>query len=1085
MFQKIDVKQSFPLLEQSIETWWRDRGIIARALAHGDRARPFVFFEGPPTANGRPGIHHMEARTSKDVIMRYRRMRGQMVIGARAGWDTHGLPVELEVERQLGLNGKPEIETYGIAAFNALCKESVWTYVQEWEYLTARIAFWIDLDHPYITYENPYIESLWWILKRFWEQGLLFRDHKVTMHCPRCGTSLSDHEVSQGFVDGVDDPCIWVRFLHRTSSHALDEQLAGAAFLVWTTTPWTLPANVALAVKPAASYLLVASTAGSHTERLILGAPLAEQVLGADNFTVLATFAGHDLCDLRYEQLFHGVPGSGEQVDLSAAYRVVTDDMVSLEDGSGIVHIAPAYGDLEVGRAHGLPTLFSVDLAGLTLPAFQAEGFGGLFFKQADPLITRNLQERQLLWRAERIRHSYPFCWRCSTPLLYYARPSWYIRTTARREQLLKNNALIDWVPGHIKEGRFGNWLEQNVNWALSRERYWGTPLPIWICDVCERVTVIGSVADLSAHAGRDLRQLDLHRPQVDEIVWACPDCQRGTCRRIPDVADCWFDSGAMPIAQWHYPFENQALFEQAGQADFITEAIDQTRGWFYTLHAISTLLFDRPAYKHVICLGHILDEQGEKMSKSRGNVVDPWQVLATCGADAIRWFMCASAPPYNPRTFSLSLVAQMQHRVLLPLWHTCAFFVTYANIDGWQPPVAGRDPWEGVELQVLDRWVLARLNVLVDKVTTLLEQYDLFGPTRAIEQFLAVLTNWYVRRTRRRFWKSEHDIEKQAAYLSLYTCVTTLIRLVAPFTPYISEALYQNLVVGQQADAPVSVHLADYPVAQPLWIDQQLLTDMELLIDIVRLGRAARQNAGLRVRQPLGELLVRVTRQQGSATDLRRFESELCEELNVKAVRFLSGDDDLVDYAFKPNLPVLGKRQSRLIPLIRRALSELQGEDAARAASLLASGQPIELLPDGNLICLQPDEVLILATAPAGYAVAREDDLVVALSTALTSELLQEGLARDLVRQIQDARRSAGLAITDQIALVVQVHAGLTLEPLLAAYGAYIRAETQASTLTCGPLPTGFFAVEIELDGERATIGLQRQGKAGTGPGV
>jgi isoleucyl-tRNA synthetase len=1085
MFQEIDVKQSFPLLEQRIEQWWRDRGIIARTLAHGDRARPFVFFEGPPTANGRPGIHHVEARTSKDVIMRYRRMRGQLVIGARAGWDTHGLPVELEVERQLGLNGKPEIETYGIAAFNALCKESVWTCVQEWERLTARIAFWIDLDHPYITYENPYIESLWWILQRFWEQGLLFRDHKVTMHCPRCGTSLSDHEVSQGFQDEVDDPSIWVRFRHRASGHVLDEHLAGAAFLVWTTTPWTLPANVALAVKAAASYLLVASTGGSHTERLILGAPLAEQVLGAGNFTVLATFAGQDLCDLRYEQLFRGVPGVGEQVDLSTAYRLVADDMVSLEDGSGIVHIAPAYGDLEVGRAYGLPTLFSVDLAGQTLPAFQAEGFGGLFFKQADPLITRNLQERQLLFRAARIRHSYPFCWRCSTPLLYYARPSWYIRTTARKEQLLKNNALINWVPGHIRAGRFGNWLEQNVNWALSRERYWGTPLPIWICDACEHVTVIGSVADLSAHAGRDLRELDLHRPSVDEIVWACPDCQQGTCRRIPDVADCWFDSGAMPIAQWHYPFENQALFEQAGQADFITEAIDQTRGWFYTLHAISTLLFDRPGYKNVICLGHILDEQGEKMSKSRGNVVDPWPVLAACGADATRWFMCASAPPYNARTFSLPLVAEMQRRFLLPLWHTCAFFVTYANIDGWQPPAVGRDPWEGVELQGLDRWVLTRLNMLVGEVTALLEQYDLFGPTRAIEQFLQVLSNWYVRRTRRRFWKRGHDAEKQAAYLTLYTCVTTLTRLVAPFAPYISEALYQNLVVGHQAGAPASVHLADYPVAQPLSIDHQLLTDMELLMDTVRLGRAARQNAGLRVRQPLRELLVRVTRQRHSVAQLRRFESELREELNVKVVRFLSGDDGLVDYTFKPNLPVLGKRHGRLIPLIRRALSELQGEAAARAASLLADGRSIELLLDGQVVCLQPDEVLILATTPAGYAVAREDDLVVALNTTLTPELRQEGLARDLVRQVQDARRSAGLAITDQIDLVVHAHTGLTLEPLLAAYGAYIRAETQARTLTCGPLPADFFALEIELAGKRATLGLLCQGRSGTGPGV
>lgn len=1072
MFQEIRTKQSFPLLEQAIGQWWQDRGIVQKVLEHGDRANPFVFFEGPPTANGRPGVHHIEARTSKDTVIRYRRMRGQYVLGARGGWDTHGLPVELEVEKLLGFHGKPDIEKYGIAEFNQVCKKSVWNYVQEWERLTDRIAFWIDLKKPYITYQNEYIESLWWILKCFWDQGLLFRDYKVTMHCPRCGTSLSDHEVSQGFKDDVDDPSTWVRFRHQVSGLAIDEQLAGAAFLVWTTTPWTLPANVALAVRPGANYVLVEYTGEKEPERLILAELVAERVLGERPFTLLATFTGEQLRDLRYENLFTGVPGVGEQVDWAHTYRVVTDDSVSLGDGSGIVHIAPAYGDLEIGRTHGLPTLFSVDLAGLTLPNFHDSGFGGLFFKQADLVITRHLEERGLLFRDERVRHSYPFCWRCETPLLYYARRSWYIRTTARKEQLLKNNEMINWVPEHIKHGRFGNWLEHNIDWALSRERYWGTPLPIWVCDHCEQTTVIGSVAELSEKAGRDLQELDLHRPYVDEIRWVCRDCGQGTYHRILDVADCWFDSGSMPVAQWHYPFENQELIALAGQADYISEAIDQTRGWFYTLHAVSTLLFGRPAYKNVICLGHILDATGEKMSKTRGNVVDPWQLIETYGVDSTRWFMCASAPPYNPRNFALSSVGEVQRRFLLTLWNMYVFFVTYSNVDGWQPP-ASRDSWAVAELQLIDRWALARLNVLVNDVTAMLEHYDIHGPTREIERFTEDLSNWYVRRNRRRFWKTEKDGGKQAAYLTLYTCLTTLAKLMAPFTPYISEALYQNLVAGSDSTVPESVHLANWPVADISLVDQQLLHDMDTLIEVVSLGRSVRQRSGLRVRQPLSELLVRVTRSTVHADSLGRFEDELREELNVKRVRFVSVEDGLVEYSFKPNLPVLGKKYGRLLPAIRAALSALRGEAASRVARLLEAGQPIDLHIADQLLHLQPDEVLMTATSLTGYA--EREGLAVALNTMLTPELELEGLARDLVRLVQDARKSADFTITDRINLVLHQHAELNLEHVLKTYAEYIRTETLASTLTIGPLPAGYFAVEITLQGGKATLGIQR----------
>ncbi|GHO59783.1 isoleucine--tRNA ligase [Ktedonobacter robiniae] len=1068
MFKEIETRQSFPALEQQVEQWWQEHGVVEKVLAHGDRKQPFVFFEGPPTANGRPGVHHIESRTSKDVVIRYRRMRGQYILGARGGWDTHGLPVELEVEKQLGFSGKPDIEKYGIAEFNKACKESVWNYVQEWERLTNRIAYWIDLKDPYITYTNEYIESLWWILRTFWDRGLLFRDYKVTMHCPRCGTSLSDHEVSQGFEDNVDDPSVWVRFRVRQTGHELASQLAGASLLVWTTTPWTLPANVAVAVKPDADYVLVEY----KDERLLLVQALADKVLGEGTYTVLATFKGNQLRDLRYENLFKGVPGVGEQVDWENTYCVIADDYVSLEDGSGLVHIAPAYGDLEIGRTHGLPTLFSVDLAGNTLSAYDELGFGGLFFKKADPVITRNLKERGLLFKGERVRHSYPFCWRCHTPLLYYAKPSWYVRTTKFRDEMLSNNEQINWVPEHIKTGRFGNWLENNVDWALSRERYWGTPLPIWICDKCEKTDVVGSVAELSQKAGRDLKELDLHRPYVDEITWGC-ECGGGY-HRVPDVADCWFDSGSMPVAQWHYPFENEEIFAQAGQADYISEAIDQTRGWFYTLHAISTLLFDRPAYKNVICLGHILDARGEKMSKSRGNVVNPWELLESYGADSTRWFMCASAPPYNSRNFSFDLVNEMQRQFLLTLWNTYAFFVTYANIDGWQAPTEG-DPFAGAELQLIDHWILARLNALIGDVTGMLDNYDIHGPTRQMVSFIEDLSNWYVRRNRRRFWKAESDQDKHAAYLTLYTCLTTLAKLMAPFTPYVSESLYQNLVASQNPSAPQSVHMAEWPVANPARLDSQLVTDMGLLLETVNLGRSARQNASLRIRQPLSELLIRLTRSNATVEGLRRFESELRDELNIKSVRFLGVEDGLVEYYFKPNLPVLGKKHGRLIPQVRSALSALTGEAATQAAHKLEKGESVAIEVNGQELQLVSEDVLVFATSPEGYAVAESDGLVVALNTTVSPELAQEGIARDLVRLIQDARKSAGFSITDRIQVRLQPEGKLDLQAVLNSHSSVISSETLANSLELGASNGGYHTTIAELEGGNVTIAVQR----------
>jgi len=1094
-FKDVDTKLAFPVLEQSIERWWKERGIIERALASGDKTRPFVFFEGPPTANGRPGVHHIESRATKDIIIRYRRMRGQHVIGARGGWDTHGLPVEIEVEKELGFNGKPDIEKYGIAQFNKACKASVQRYIAEWERMTDRIAFWIDMENPYSTYDNTYIESLWWIMKSFWDNGLLFRDYKVTMHCPRCGTSLSDHEVSLGFEDDVDDPSVWLRFRHQPSGHPLDDQLSGAAFVAWTTTPWTLPANVALAVNPGALYVLVALSpqpalpSAGEGERLVLAEALAAQVLGEGSYTVLATFDGEALRDARYERLFDGVPGAGATPDLERAYRVVADDFVSLEDGTGIVHIAPAYGDLEIGRKYNLPTLFSVDLAGHTMPQFDALGFGGLFFKQADPLISRNLKERGLLFRSGRVKHSYPFCWRCKTPLLYYAKPSWYIRTTAKKDRLLANNAQIDWVPEHIKRGRFGNWLENNVDWALSRERYWGTPLPIWVSEDGKHMECIGSLAELEQKAGRSLKDLDLHRPYVDEITWPAPD-GGGQMRRIPDVADCWFDSGAMPVAQWHYPFENQELFEVAGQADYISEAIDQTRGWFYTLHALSTLLFDRPAYQHVICLGHILDVKGEKMSKSRGNVIDPWQLLESYGADATRWYMFATAPPYNARRFAPEHVGEVLRQFLLTLWNTYAFFVTYANLDGWTPERSNVRTLNVETSSPVDRWALSRLNALVRDVTESFERYDIHTPAKQIESFVEELSNWYVRRNRRRFWKAEDDADKHAAYQTLYTCLTTLARLMAPFMPFVSEALYQNLVRGwelgvgdqgvdavtptpnSQLPTPESVHLAAWPEYDEALIDEDLLTDTALLLEAISLGRAARRGAGLKVRQPLGELWVRVP--AGAAEGLRRFEADLRDELNIKSVRYLGSSADLVEYRFKPNLRVVGKKYGKLVPALTAALRELSGEPAREAARAVEAGQTVGLVVEGQALQLQSDEVLVESSSPEGYAVAEAGGVLVALNTAMTPELRQEGIARELVRNIQDARKSAGFAISDRIAVHLGGVAGEEeLETTVRQWGDYIRAETLADDLILDAPKEGAHTESLEIDGRTLTVGV------------
>lgn len=1065
MFQPVDAKVVFPRLEEEILAWWKAERIVEQSLEGNKNGPKFVFFEGPPTSNGRPGIHHVISRSFKDIILRYRAMQGYHIIGRREGWDTHGLPVEIEVEKELGFNGKPDIEKFGIAAFNEKCKESVWRYIQDWRKMTERIAYWLD-PNGYITYENWYIESEWQIFRRLWDQNLLFRDYKVTMHCPRCGTSLSDHEVSQGFKDNVDDPSVWIKFRVQGpggsgDSHPLAEELGGASFVAWTTTPWTLPANVAICVKPDAHY----AQATVDGERLVMAAALIKSVLGED-VEIERTWEGKDLVGLRYDNLFEGVPGAGDDVNWDQAYRVIADEFVSLEDGTGIVHIAPAYGDLEIGRKYDLPTLFSVDLSGQTMAEFESLGFAGKFFKEADPLITANLKERGLLLRSARVRHSYPFCWRCGTPLLYYAKRSWYIRTTARRQELIDNNQKINWVPDHIKDGRFGNWLVNNIDWAVSRERYWGTPLPIWISEDGQHMECIGSVAELETKVGRNLKELDLHRPYVDDLTWEAPN-GHGTMRRIPDVADAWYDSGSMPLAQWHYPFENSELLDTAYPADYICEAVDQTRGWFYTLHAVSTLLYNQPAFKNVICLGHILDAEGQKMSKSKGNIVDPWSVINQQGVDALRWYLFTASPPGNPRRFSNDLVNESLRKFMLTLWNTYSFFVTYANLDGWTPQANTKG-----DLQLIDKWALAALNILVRDVTKALEEYDVTGAARRVEQFIDELSNWYVRRNRRRFWKSETDGDKEAAYATLYTCLVTVSKLVAPFAPFISESIYRNLVARSDSNVASSVHLASWPEVDESLIDERLVADTQVLLSAVSLGRAARKSANLKVRQPLSELWLRAP-SNDQTEGLRRFEDELRDELNIKEVRYLDANSTVVEYRFKPNLRLVGKKYGKQVPALTAALKALEGDAARSAAQQLEAGQPLSLQIEGGELNVLAEEVLVETSSPEGYAVAEENGVLVALNINVTPELRLEGIARDLVRNIQDARKNADLDISDQITIFIDAPA---LREAVTTWGDYIKVETLGTDLVLGGAPEGAHSEQFELEGNNVTIAIVPQ---------
>ena len=1006
MFDVVSSRVSFPDLDAQVLEYWKERDVFRRSVDERPDAPLFMMYEGPPTANGSPGIHHVLARVFKDVICRYRTMKGCRV-PRKGGWDTHGLPVEMAVEQELGLSSKRDIEEYGIAEFNQRCRESVFRYVKDWEVMTDRIGFWVDMENPYVTLETDYIETGWWILKQLWEQGLLYEDRRGTPHCPRCVSSLSSHEVALGYRENTPDPSVFIQF---EALFGLDgaPPPAPTYFLAWTTTPWTLPGNTALAVDPDAEYSIV-ETANNRGEtvRLVLATALLNALRG--DYTTVAKTPGSSLVGIPYRPLYDATefgvpirqftrrlgPGDGAIVELEDANgyspKVVAADFVSMDDGSGIVHIAPAFGDedLALGREQELAFIQQVDLQGIITGSYP---FAGKFVKDADPEIAADLAARGLLYHQDIYRHTYPFCWRCDTPLLYYAKTSWYIRTTARKDRLVDINSGINWYPEHIREGRFGEWLRNNVDWAISRERYWGTPIPIWRCDRCDAMECIGSVAELGARSGQDVGGLDLHRPYVDEVAFPCrADGCAGTLSRIPEVMDCWFDSGMMPYAQFHYPFENQTIGSDGRlPADYICEAVDQTRGWFYSLHALATLLNDDVAYRNVICLGLILDGRGRKMSKRLGNIVEPMPLLDTHGADAIRWCLFTAAPAGEPRRFSDRLVQQTLRQVLLTFWNVYSFFTNYANIDEFEPsqiPAGWRPEAE------LDRWILSELNRLVQVVDGHLDRYNPTDAGRRIQEFIDVLSNWYVRRSRRRFWKSESDADKLGAYATLYRCLTTTARLMAPLAPFIAEQMYRNLELRYDANAPDSVHLSDYPTADASLIDPEIMNATQLAIRVSSMGRSARSKAGLKVRQPLASVAVR-TRTPSEWAYIEQVRPQILEELNIRELQPMDAGQDIY-------------RQAR---------------SAAGA--------------DGDAV-----------VSVNGYSANLEAGYMVAVDANITPELADEGLARELAHRIQNLRKSARFEITDRI--ITYYQGPDDVARVMAAHGDYIRQETLSDAIT------------------------------------
>ncbi len=1060
-FKPIDPKVDIQKLELDQLEYWRLHRVFQRTTEGREDRPKFVFYEGPPTANGKPGSHHVLARAFKDMFPRYKVMRGYYC-ERRGGWDTHGLPVELAVEKELGITDKRQIEEFGIAAFNERCRKSVFANIRDWEKQTERIGYWVDLDNAYVTFTNEYIESVWWVLQQLWNKGLIYRGYKVVPYSPSSGTVLSSHEVALGYKE-VSDPSVYVRFPLRDRP--------GVYFLAWTTTPWTLPANAALAVGPDVEYVQVevALSGGDGTEQLILAEARLKEVMDKLEYRIVKRMRGRDLVRERYKPLYTFLP-----TDKDYAY-VIPGDFVSTEEGTGIVHLAPAFGadDMEMGIKYDLPVFMTMAPNGRFIDA--VDKFKGMWFKDADTEIIKDLKDRGLMFKSGKYKHTYPHNWRDGKPLMYMARDTWFIRTTEYKDKLIAHNKRINWVPAHIRDGRFGNWLEDLKDWALGRERYWGTPLPVWVDDKTGEMICVGSVRELSQLAGRDLSNLDLHRPYVDEITFPNPNGRGGIMRRVPEVIDVWFDSGAMQVAQYGYPHKPGSRLDHP--ADYICEAVDQTRGWFYSLHAISTMLFDDVAFKNVICLGHILDEKGEKMSKSKGNIVDPWQVLNTYGADAFRWYMYTASQPGESRRFSVDLVGSVVGKFYNTLWNTYSFFVTYANIDGWTPAHAAAAPPVS-ERDWLDRWILASLHRLVKNVTDAYETYDVLGATRPIEAFVDELSNWYVRRSRRRFWKSENDTDKASAYATLYECLVTLSKLIAPAMPFLSEAMYRNLVVEQDSKAPDSVHLAEWPGYEETLIDEGLIEEMALVQQLVSLGLSARNSVEMGVRQPLASISFGV----GSAREraiVEQYADLIRDELNVKAVRFLSDEDGMTLYRLTPVFAKLGAKLKGDMQAVKEALTTADQAQAAAWGRLLLANMPITLEVNGKHFTLQPDEVEVRQEAAEGFIVFEERGYVAVLDVTLTPELVNERIAREVVRRIQTLRKNANLELSDRI--VIHYQASPRLVEAINAFADYVQRETLARDMQCTQPDAGFIVEDFteslkgELDGETLTVGIQR----------
>ena len=1043
MYEKVPTNLNFVEREKKIEKFWNDNHIFQKSMDSRKEGPTYTFYDGPPTANGKPHIGHVLTRVIKDMIPRYRTMKGYMV-PRKAGWDTHGLPVELEVEKMLGLDGKEQIEQYGLEPFIGHCKESVWKYKGMWEDFSGTVGFWADMDNPYVTYHNSFIESEWWALKQIWEKGLLYKGFKIVPYCPRCGTPLSSHEVAQGYKDVKERSAI-ARFRVKGED---------ASILAWTTTPWTLPSNVALCVNPDEEYVKVKMKEDGQV--YYLAAALCDTVLGEDSYEVLEHYKGTDLEYKEYEPLYQCAADAAEKQHKKAHY-VVCDGYVTLTDGTGVVHIAPAFGedDSKVGRKYDLPFVQMVDAKGeMTKETL----WPGVFVKKADPMVLKDLDERGLLFAAPNFEHSYPHCWRCDTPLIYYARESWFIKMTAVKEDLIRNNNTINWIPESIGKGRFGDWLENVQDWGISRNRYWGTPLNIWECE-CGHQHSIGSIEELKSMSDNCPEDIELHRPFIDAVTIRCPKCGK-QMKRVPEVIDCWFDSGAMPFAQHHYPFENKELFEQQFPADFISEAVDQTRGWFYSLLAISTLIFNKAPYRNVIVLGHVQDENGQKMSKSKGNAVDPFDALETYGADAIRWYFYINSAPWLPNRFHGKAVQEGQRKFMGTLWNTYAFFVLYANIDNFD---ATKYTLDYDKLPVMDKWLLSKMNSMIRDVDDNLNNYRIPEAARVLQEFVDDMSNWYVRRSRERFWAKGMEQDKINAYMTLYTALVNVAKAASPMIPFMTEDIYQNLVRSIDKNAPESIHLCEFPSVDEMHIDKQLEADMDEVLKVVVLGRAARNTANIKNRQPIGKMYVKADH------ELSDFYVEIIEdELNVKSVEFVEDVRNFTSYSFKPQLKTVGPKYGKQLGNIRKALAEIDGN--AAMDTLKAEGA-LKFDFGAELVVLTEEDLLIDMAQTEGYVSESDNAVTVALDTRLTPELLEEGFVRELVSKIQTMRKEAGFEVMDHICVYQQNNDKIA--DILTRYADTIRSEVLADDIRTGEM--GGYTKEWNINGETGILGVEK----------